>query len=258
MTKTTEQALKQQQADAEREHSEHQTAIDWESEGPPPEEQQDEADFASAQSRELATTTAPPTAGDGWEEEAHSSDRTVRGNLLKYADRVWAFGRDARPMRKGAQLLAVGVATAWQRWEGKKRVEARIRKPGAPFPTRDALGHTDENQWERRPDGKPRDCWQLTKFVYLIDSTSGELFTFVTTSGGGQSAIADLADTILFMRGARPGAVPLVELSDADMPTRFGMKSRPVFRVVGWRGGEELTKLTPPSAGEIVDDEIAF
>ena len=80
----------------------------------------------------------------------------------------------------------------------------------------------------------------------------------MTTSGGGQSAIADLADTILFMRGARPGAVPLVELSDADMPTRFGMKSRPVFRVVGWRGGEELTKLTPPSAGEIVDDEIAF
>jgi len=37
------------------------------------------------------------------------------------------------------------------------------------------------------------------------------------------------------MRTVHPDAVPIVELRAAEMPTKFGKKSRPVFKVVGWR-----------------------
>ena len=65
-----------------------------------------------------------PTVDDAWAAEANAPDRLLRGNLLKYVDRVWSCGRDDKPMRKGVQLFAAGVATAWQRWAGRKPVEA--------------------------------------------------------------------------------------------------------------------------------------
>jgi hypothetical protein len=37
------------------------------------------------------------------------------------------------------------------------------------------------------------------------------------------------------MRTVHPDAVPIVELRAAEMPTKFGRKSKPVFKVVGWK-----------------------
>src|SRR6516165_4707598 len=99
MTQTTKQVLAEQQRQADREqHGEHQTALDWENEGPPEEfaaEQHDEppldlTKFASTQ-RELTTTSAPPPSDDGWAAEADAADRLLRGNLLKFVDRVWSY-----------------------------------------------------------------------------------------------------------------------------------------------------------------------
>jgi hypothetical protein len=258
MTQTTEQVLKQQQQDAERDHGEQQAVTDWESEGPPPEELQDEADFASAQSRELTTPAEPSaTPDDGWEQEAGTS-RLLRGNLLRFSDRQWSYGRDARPMPTNVQLVALSIRVAWVRWENKKPVEAKVRMRGQPFPTRDELGDNDQAKWARRPDGSLADPWQLTKHLLMLDTKLGAVYTYVTTSGGGFGAIRDLADQVAFMRGVRPGAVPIAELNSADMETRYGRKSRPVFRVTGWHGGGEPTKLAPPSASEMLDDEQPF
>lgn len=261
MTQTTKQVLQAQQRQAKQERKrecEQQAEADW---GPlkepqgseDPEDAFDLQRFAS-KGKELATDVG----GDWWSDEASSGVRLNRGNLLLYADRRFTYGRDKRPLRADAQLVALSGATAWQRWCGKKPVEARVRVPGQPFPTRADLGHTDETQWARRPDGSAADPWQFTKVLYLVDTRSGEVFSFTTTSGGGLSAIADLIDQVAFMRGIRPGAFPVVELGYADMETQYGRKSKPVFHIVGWRGGEELAKLKPPSASEVLDDDIPF
>jgi len=48
------------------------------------------------------------------------------------------------------------------------------------------------------------------------------------------------------------------------MPTRFGMKSRPVFKIVKWYGGESANgggpkEIAPPSLEEEMNgDEIPF
>jgi hypothetical protein len=248
MTRTTEQVLAEQQRQAE---------ADWEREHPDPE---DELDYARATTRgDRALAPIVPADDDGWAEEANSGDRLLKGNLLRFADRQWTFGRDARPMLAKAQLVALKVTTAWVRWSGKKPAgDVRVRIPGQPFPVREELGYTDETQWELRPDGSPADPWQLTKHVYLVNIKSGELFTYVTTSGGGFGAIADLADQVQFMRAARPGAVPVLEPDSADMETRYGRKSRPVLRIVGWRGGEELAQIQRPTTSELLADEVPF
>ena len=33
----------------------------------------------------------------------------------------------------------------------------------------------------------------------------------------------------------RPGAMPVIELQSVQMPTKFGKKPRPFFKIVGWR-----------------------
>jgi hypothetical protein len=55
---------------------------------------------------------------------------------------------------------------------------------------------------------------------------------------GGRTAIGDLADQIANMRFAHPRAVPVVELGNAQMKTKFGVKLRPLLKVLGWRNLE--------------------
>ena len=103
------------------------------------------------------------------------------------------------------------------------------------MPERGELGDNDPAGWEAGPDGQPRDPWQNTRFVHLIDPQTAEAFTFSTSSWGGRDCVINLADQIKRMRGKHPDAVPLVELGAAPMSTRFGRKSKPTLKVVGWR-----------------------
>jgi hypothetical protein len=63
---------------------------------------------------------------------------------------------------------------------------------------------------------------------------------------GGRGAVADLGDQIQRVRFTNPGAVPVVELCAAPMPTKFGRKSRPIFKVVEWRKGGSLVEGDEP------------
>ena len=64
------------------------------------------------------------------------------------------------------------------------------------------------------------------------------------------------------MRSAHPGAVPIVELRSAPFPTRFGMKSKPCFKVIGWKsaGGDKSAPteklLTVKQADKAVADSV--
>jgi hypothetical protein len=177
------------------------------------------------------------TTDDGWNDAAaEANERVLRGTLLKFSDWNWLRGKEAQPVEKGTKLVALGCAAAWARWAGGKPVEYRMRQSGKPLPDREELGNTDRSQWEMGPDDKtPRDPWQSTRFVYLVDPNTAEAFTFSTSSWGGREAVINLGDAIARMRSAHPRALPIVSLEAAAMQTKFGRKSKPVFKIVDWK-----------------------
>ncbi len=187
-------------------------------------------------------TTLAPT-DDGWPEAAaEASERIIRGTLLKFSDRTWSTGKEGTPVPEGRQLVALSTAAAWVKWADGKPVEYRMRLAGRSLPEREELGDLDRKQWEPGPDGTPRDPWQSTRFVYLVDPETAEAFTFSTSSWGGRGAVVDLADQIARMRFAHPGAVPVVELTYAPMTTRFGRKWRPLLKVMSWKNTGEQAR----------------
>ena len=123
----------------------------------------------------------------------------------------------------------------WVRWEDGKPVEQLIRRRGERLVEREKLSHTDEREWPTGPGNEPQDPWQNTRLIYLVDPDSAEAFTFSTSSYGGRGAVIELGDTIARKRSAHPDAAPIVELRAAEMPTKHGKKSKPVFKIVGWR-----------------------
>jgi hypothetical protein len=172
---------------------------------------------------------------DGWLDVGiEASQRVLRGSLLRFADWNWTVGKEHTPVEKGTQLVAIGVAAGWVKWQGGKPVETRLRQPGQKLAEREELPDLEQLKWEKGPDGQYRDPWQSTRFVYLIDPKTAEAFTFSTSSWGGREAVINLGDAIARMRSVRPSATPVVTLDSAPMPTRYGRKSKPVFKIVDW------------------------
>jgi hypothetical protein len=213
------------------------------------------------------TITTDAIVNDGWgDAAAEAGERVIKGTLLKFGDWRWSRGKEAASVEDGTRLVAVGTGRAWVKWVSGKPVEYRMGQPGKPMPEREELGDLDKMAWELGPDGiTPRDPWQNTRFVYLVDPQTAEAFTFSTQSVGGRSAVNDLGDQIQRMRIAHPGAVPVVELTAAPWATRYGQKSRPLFKVVGWRHGQsdapvqlENKPAAKPRVAEAIDDEIPF
>src|SRR5262245_46414870 len=134
------------------------------------------------QKREQRAVTTPPAADDGWNDAAvEAGERTIRGTLLKFSDWRWTSGKEATPVEVGTKLVALATAAGWVRWENNKPAEHRMRQPGRRLPERDELGYTDQNEWEAGPDGEPKDPWQNTRWVYLVDPVTAEAFTFTTS-----------------------------------------------------------------------------
>ena len=213
---------------------------------------------------------------DGWgDAAAENAERVIKGTLLKFSDWRWTKGKEGTEIPEGTQLVALATAAGWVKWLDGKPVEYLMRQPGKKLSERDELGDLDKTKWELGPDGQPKDPWQNTRFVYLVDPISAEAYTFVTASWGGRQAVNDLAEQIQRMRYKNPGASPLVELHAEPWMTRFGRKSKPFFKVVDWpgeerqaidrHGGGPRNGRPPPALVEAssipsrsIDDEIPF
>jgi hypothetical protein len=213
----------------------------------------------------MSNDLAIATGNDGWgDAAAENAQRLLRGSLLKFSDWTWSKGKEGTEVPKGTRLAATGTVRLWQKWEGGKPTDCRIPEVGRGMPEREELGDLDQDEWKAGLDGRPKDPWQNTRLVYLFDPLSAEAFTFSTTSWGGRGAVADLADQIQRVRYAHPGATPIVELDAAPMVTKFGKKSKPVFKVVEWRKNGSLAESDAPQlehkpqARPDLDDEIGF
>jgi hypothetical protein len=189
---------------------------------------------------------AAPPADDGWGDAANeAAERTIRGVLLRFADWHWTAGKERRPIADGTRLVALATTAMWQRWESGRVAEQRMRQPGRRMPEREELGFDKQDEWETDSDGEPVDPWKNCRLVYLVDPQTAEAFTFSTSSWGGRGAVADLGDQIARMRSVHLDAVPIVELRAAEMPTRHGRKSKPVFKIVGWKTADNNQQPAP-------------
>jgi hypothetical protein len=176
-----------------------------------------------------------PLETDGFDDTGDTSNRVIKGGLLKCIDGIWTV--DGLPAPK-VPLLALSTGTILQNWANQKPIEMIWKRPGQPFPDVDDLNAAvPQSEWEESPiDGNPKPPWQLQLVVYLLAEEITERYTFASGTYGAKIAVSDLKTKVSYKRFMCGQCVlPLVELSSRAMKTKFGQKQRPSFAIVGWR-----------------------
>jgi hypothetical protein len=212
--------------------------------------------------------------------EFQASERTVQGSFLKFTQEgKWTeFGIT---VPSGLKLLAVETVNVIQRWQDGRVIDTIATKP---FPDLDELNASiPRSQWELDFNGQPRPPYQHTSILYLLNPATMEKYTFATSTVGGKIAVAELKDSVAFMRRYRgESTLAVVELASKPMKTRFGERPRPFFKILEWRASERSTealpatppkqiaaapavaaslpgkKVGPPTPEEEMEDEIPF
>ena len=189
---------------------------------------------------ELVTSTAlAPDGIDGHNDEVDGQE-TKQSSLFR-GTRI-KFGKTAEWEIKGGEvidsktrLILIDVARIVTKWgPDKKPVETIVLEPGEKFPDvaawNDKLPHTE---WIMGLNGL-RGPWQTQQIVYFLDPRSMAQFHWPDGTTGGSIAIREAVDSIKAMRRFRNGAAPIVELKSIFMPTKFGGRQRPHFKICNW------------------------
>jgi hypothetical protein len=196
-----------------------------------------------------------PPNGRDWNSPPDGA-RQFEGELATFnAGQYFVGGSKYRKeMAIGTSLAAMAVKFVWKRWRDKRVVE-QITEVAGHYPRREELGHRDEAQWERGLDGRPADPLQDSREILFVNPVTFETYTFCTSSFGGRRSVDELDSAMRNARRIRPDIVPLVSLESQAMPTKFGVKSRPYFRILSWStSGAEQPAIAPPVND--LDDEI--
>jgi hypothetical protein len=200
---------------------------------------------------ELIVTT------DGFVDHGEAEDRLIKGTLLRCVDGRWS-ARDGLPAPT-SPLLATTLLTVAQRWQNKVPIQTIIKGKGE-WPDIARLNEQiPQSEWEPDVTGQPRPPWQIQRLVYLVNEATCERFTFASGTAGAHICCNDLRDRVADKRFLTGDAAILavVELSSKTMRTKFGVKARPDFKIVGWHGRDPVP-LPAPTAAKILDDEIPF
>jgi hypothetical protein len=100
---------------------------------------------------------------------------------------------------------------------------------------RDALGYTDQTEWDVDDQGKAKDPWNFTNELPLADPETGEQMTFSASSKGGIGCIGNLCKAYAKERAQRAGLVPIIELGrDSYKHPTYGKTYVPVLAIVDW------------------------
>jgi hypothetical protein len=182
------------------------------------------------------------------------ANRIIVGLMEKFNDGEWTTG--GLPADKKRRIVAVATNTIIQRWKDGETIETITEKP---LPDVKLLNETvPREEWEIGING-PREPYQITHVVYLLNLDDAERTTFINSTVGAAIAVSRLKDKVVWMRRMRGENVfAQLDLTWAPMPTRFGMRKRPEFRIIGWivlgpGGGalppsSEQPKQLPPAA----------
>jgi hypothetical protein len=121
--------------------------------------------------------------------------RTIIGTLLRFSKGDYIAGEEGKQIPQGSTFTANvdELLAGWVKWSGGKPVEhimVRVAE-GRMLPKRESLGDAEASRWEVDGSGVPRDPWQFTNYLPLLDEQR-EVFTFATSSRGGLTAVGDL------------------------------------------------------------------
>jgi hypothetical protein len=167
--------------------------------------------------------------------------RTIIGTLLRFSKGDYLAGEEGNEIPKGSTFTANldELLAGWLLWSGGKPVEHIMLRvaEGRMLPKREELGYDDATRWECDSLGTPRDPWQFTNYLPLLDER-GEICTFATSSRGGLTAIGDLARRYAQHRRAGHRDVhPMIALdvgSYQHQNREYGRIKYPLFTPMGW------------------------
>jgi hypothetical protein len=167
--------------------------------------------------------------------------RLLRGTALKWNDTAHWADRDG--LTPPSPLLVIAINNILQKWkDGKAEI---INEKPLPDPAQ--LNSTIPiAEWERGIDNTPRPPWSHVVVVYFVNLTTGEFFTYASATIGAHIAYDALKEAVITMRTLRGTRVmPIVNLSERPMKTKFGMKRRPHFEIIGWKTPGDDGKAVP-------------
>jgi hypothetical protein len=194
------------------------------------------------------------------------------GTLLRFKKGTWLYGADGRELEPGTEAVALmgEFRRGWVRWEKSRATNHVVGKIAQGFvvPPRDSLGDTDQAHWPLGLSGKREDPWQLTLYAPLKSLDGEDIYTFATSSDGGNQAVYKLVERYAWLGRKHPGEFPIVTLdSETYEHPRFGTVHKPKLEIVGWTGrpaielsdaGTEPKPGAEPSRKSDMDDEIPF
>jgi hypothetical protein len=189
-----------------------------------------------------------------WSSEYQSADPT-RGKVIRFITDGYVSGREKSPLPPDHQYMVIELREGWRRLEAGSRPEWLMRQPGEPQPDQP---HVPESEFVVDLSGNRVSPWRYLKWLYLVDAGTGAISTLEVGSVGGLMSVAELGQQIAGMRQLKgTEAIPVVELGVQSFKTKYGMKRRPEFVVVGWRvanaeSAPALANLNDP------DDAIPF
>jgi hypothetical protein len=130
--------------------------------------------------------------------------------------------REGREIAHGTELLAImpSLRTGWLRWEGRKCVDHRMGRV------------VDGFKAPRRNELPAIEAWVSTNYLVFVDTNSGEIFTFTTSSDGGRSALGALA---LTYSETDQSELPVVALGARSYRGHGKTIYVPIFEVTDWR-----------------------
>jgi hypothetical protein len=203
---------------------------------------------------------AIPTSADPWSDYASEANARgpIQGLLLRFTKHgEFKAGQDGEEVPEGTRLLVYmpGLQRGWVKWEDQKPVRHIIGLVAEGYrpPPRSELGDMDQADWPML-NGRPIDPWQNTNYVTMLDE-GGQIYTFVTASKGGLSALGELVDQYAKRRRMKPDEIPVIELHARSYQHKeYGETFAPQLKITGWAGiPENFTELA--SAMEPDGDE---
>ena len=137
-------------------------------------------------------------APDPFEAYANAvAPRTIIGTLLRFSKGDYVAGEEGKEIPNGSTFTANvdELLAGWIKWSGGRPVEHMMVRvaEGHTLPKREALGDSDASHWEADSEGLPRDPWQFTNYLPLLDEQGG-IFTFATSSRGDLRLLVILPD----------------------------------------------------------------
>lgn len=189
---------------------------------------------------------------------------TIRGKLLKYVKGKWKAGQNDEPVPLHTKFVAVldEMTAGYLKWENKRPVDQRMVKVSeGPKPSRRECGDNDRGAWPiDLKTGKPKDPWQETVYLYLVDA-KGNIFTYSPSSAGGIGACRKLSTEYgkALLKDPKIGSdYPLITLeTDSYDHEEYGEIDVPVLAMRGLVPKATVAAAFAAGVNEPEDEEIA-